>query len=119
MKILVVFIAAATLAWCQSGRASAEGNATKGKELFTKYGCYQCHGYAGQGGRSGARVAPMALTSAAMIRYIRQPAGEMPAYTAKVLPDTEATDIWAYLRSFPAPPAVKDIPLLNQMQKKQ
>jgi len=27
--------------------------------------------------------------------------------------DAELTDVWAYLKSIPDPPAVKNIPLLN------
>jgi hypothetical protein len=52
---------------------------------------------------------------AALIAYVRRPApGDMPVYTAKVISDAELTDIWAFLKSIPDPPAVKDIPLLNQ-----
>ena len=40
----------------------------------------------------------------------------MPAFTEKVLSDAELTDIYAYLQSVPAPKAVKDIPLLNQLR---
>ena len=29
------------------------GDAGNGKTLFVKNGCYQCHGYAGQGGTAG------------------------------------------------------------------
>jgi hypothetical protein len=38
----------------------------------------------------------------------------MPPFTEKVVTDAELTDIHAFLASVPAPPAVKDIPLLNQ-----
>jgi mono/diheme cytochrome c family protein len=51
-----------------------------------------------------------------MIRYIRRPAGAMPAFTDKVLSDQEVNDIYAYLKTMPAPKPVKDIPLLNQMR---
>jgi len=37
----------------------------------------------------------------------------MPTFSAKVIPDADLRDMWAYLNSIPAPPAVKDIPLLN------
>ena len=36
-------------------------DAENGKRLFVRNGCYQCHGYAGQGGSAGARLAPKPL----------------------------------------------------------
>ncbi len=90
------------------------GNAEKGKQLFIKDGCYQCHGYQGQGGVAGARLAPRPIALVALIAYVRHPSGQMPPYTAKVLSDSELGDIHAFLASIPAPPAAKSIPLLNQ-----
>ncbi len=53
--------------------------------------------------------------SAAFIAYVRHPAPSgMPVFTPKVISDADLTDIWTYLKSIPEPPAVKDIPLLNQ-----
>jgi ubiquinol-cytochrome c reductase cytochrome c subunit len=46
--------------------------------------------------------------------YVRHPSGGMPPYTSKVLSDAEIDDIYAFLKTIPAPPPVKDIPLLNQ-----
>ena len=88
------------------------GNAENGKKLFMKQGCFRCHGTDGQGG-AGPRLAPKPLATAALIQYVRKPAGQMPPYTNQVS-DAELTDIRAYLAAIPAPPAVKDIPLLNQ-----
>jgi mono/diheme cytochrome c family protein len=84
--------------------------------MFVRDGCWQCHGYAGQGSRDGARILATALTQQAFTRYVRKPTGAMPAFTEKVATDQELTDIYAYLKSMPAPKAAKDIPLLNQMQ---
>jgi len=91
-----------------SGQAPA-GNAAKGKELFLKNGCYECHGTVGQGG-TGPRIAPRT----ASLAYIRKPAGGMPPYTAKVMPDSDVADVLAYLMTIPAPPAAKGIAILNQ-----
>jgi mono/diheme cytochrome c family protein len=93
-------------------------NAENGKRIFVRDGCYQCHGYAGQGTIAGARLAPPVLNAQGMTRYIRKPAGAMPAFTDKVLSDQEVSDIYAYLKTIPAPPPVKDIPLLNQLRPK-
>jgi mono/diheme cytochrome c family protein len=91
-------------------------DAENGKRVFVRDGCYQCHGYAGQGSIAGARIGPPVLNAQGMIRYIRRPAGAMPAFTDKVLSDREVNDIYAYLKTMPAPKPVKDIPLLNQMR---
>jgi mono/diheme cytochrome c family protein len=104
--ILVVFGVAAA-------QEPAAGNVENGKRLYLKDGCYECHGYAGQGG-AGARLAPRVLATPAFIAYIRHPAGAMPPYTSKVASDVELNDIRAYLATMPAPPPLKSIPLLNQ-----
>src|SRR6266478_2855877 len=88
-------------------------NVENGKKLFEKFGCYTCHGHMGQGG-AGARLAPRTISAAALTAYVRHPSGSMPPYTAKVASDAELADIRAYLASVPAPPPLKDIPLLNQ-----
>jgi mono/diheme cytochrome c family protein len=91
------------------------GDAPNGKRLYLKNGCYQCHGQSGQGGLAGARLAQTKLTQAAFLAYLRNPApGGMPPYRAQVMSDKELADIWAYIKTFPDPPPVKSIPLLNQ-----
>src|SRR5437868_4190129 len=98
-----------------SAQNAPAGNAENGKRLFMKQNCYYCHGTAGQGGRDGARIAQTALNVQGVIRYVRKPAGGMPAFTDKILSDQELTDIYAYLKSLPAAKAAKDIPLLDQI----
>ena len=80
--------------------------------MFEKDGCYECHGYAGQGGRDGARLAATSMPAPAFVRYVRRPSGAMPAFTQKVLSDQELADIYAYLKSMPAAKPASDIPLL-------
>lgn len=87
---------------------------TKGQTLFSKYGCYQCHGTQGQGTTAGPRLAPKPLALGALITYVRAPKGQMPPYTAKVVSDAELADIRAYLASIAEPPPAKSIPILNQ-----
>jgi mono/diheme cytochrome c family protein len=114
----VVSIGVMLVAAIAGAQAPATGNTTNGKRLFEKDGCYQCHGYAAQGGRDGARLAATSMTAPAFIRYVRRPFGAMPAFTAKVLSDQELADIYAYLKSFAAAKPSKDIPLLDQMRQK-
>jgi len=100
-----------------AGQSPAAGNAVNGKQLFEKDGCYQCHGYAAQGGRDGARLAATSMPVQSFLRYVRRPAGAMPAFTAKVLPDQELLDIYAYVKAFPPAKSAAEIPLLNQLRK--
>ena len=90
------------------------GNAETGKRVFAAYYCYACHGTAGQGSTAGARIAPRPIAFAAFLRYVRKPTGQMPPYTTKVISEQELADVYAFLRSIPAPPAAQSIPLLNQ-----
>ncbi len=113
MKNLLILAAllAAPAAFAQAPNA---GNADNGKKVFERMICSACHGHDGQGGSSGPRfgVKPPALP--VLIAYVRRPAGNMPPFSAKVVSDQELADIHAYLASRPAPPPLKDIPLLNQ-----
>jgi hypothetical protein len=44
---------------------------------------------------------------------LRHPRDDMPPYTAKVMPDQQVADIYAYVKTFPQPPNPDSIPLLN------
>lgn len=113
--------AVAALGWScvWAGAASAQeaapgGDAGHGKALFTADGCYQCHGYVGQGASStGPRLAPDPLPYNAFLQQLRQPASQMPPYEAVVLSDKDAADIYAYLTGIPNAPDPKSIPLLS------
>lgn len=89
------------------------GNAETGRKLFVSYGCWQCHGYEGQGGAAGPRLSARPLPFAGFARYIRRPTNQMPPYTAKVVPDADLQHIHAFLVSRPAPPPASSIPLLK------
>jgi mono/diheme cytochrome c family protein len=80
-----------------------------GRQLFMANNCYLCHGTVGQGG-TGPRIAPPDLpTIAGFMAYARHPVGGMPAYTAKVLSDTDLTAIHGYLESLPQPNSFPDL----------
>jgi ubiquinol-cytochrome c reductase cytochrome c subunit len=94
--------------------AQQPGNAENGRKLFVKNGCYQCHGYEGQGGGAGARLVSKSLSTAGFIAYVRKPpAGGMPVYSPKIMSDAELTDVWTFLKTQPDPPPVASIPLLS------
>ena len=92
----------------------AAGNAETGKRLYTKYGCYECHGYEGQGSSlTGPRLGPNPVPIASLVRYVRKPTGEMPPYPDKVVSDQDLADIHAFLKSLRSPAAAATIPLLK------
>jgi mono/diheme cytochrome c family protein len=112
--LAVVVIFAGSGAMAQTKDAPPAGNAVNGKKLWVTDGCYSCHGFDGHGG-AGAKLAPRPIATVAFIAYVRHPApGGMPTFSEKVISNADLTDMWAYLKSIPDPPAVKDIPLLNQ-----
>lgn len=115
----IVLLIACTPAGAQAAAKSAQpegasGNIQNGRQLYTSSGCYQCHGREGQGSRfSGPRLGPPPISLGGFTAYIRQPRGQMPPYTRKVLSDAELGDIYVFLKSIPQPPPAKSIPLLN------
>ncbi len=120
MRFFLLLAIAAMLAAQNASTASKSGdapsgNAQHGRQIFQDYGCYQCHGREAQGGLgTGApKLGPRPIAFVAFSRYVRQPAGQMPPYTAKVVSDQALADIYAFLQGLPQPPAVKNIPLLN------
>jgi mono/diheme cytochrome c family protein len=115
MRFLIA-VATAGVMFAQSQSAPASsGNPDNGKKIFAAYGCYQCHGLEGQGGEgSGPRIAPRPIAFAAFEKYVRQPTGQMPPYTAKVVTVQELADIYAFLSSRPVPPPVKSLPQLRE-----
>jgi ubiquinol-cytochrome c reductase cytochrome c subunit len=97
-----------------AGSAVAAISAQNGKRLYTSYGCYQCHGHQAQGSpATGPRLGPSPIAYPAFAQYVRQPTGQMPPYSSKVVSDAEMADIYAFLRSLPRPPAAKSIPMLK------
>jgi ubiquinol-cytochrome c reductase cytochrome c subunit len=108
--LVLMFAGAISASPAKAGPYVQSADAERGKQVYLKYGCYQCHGRQGQGSAAGARLAPAPMAFAAFARYVRQPRGEMPPYTARVVTDQELADIHAFLRSVPRPPAVAALP---------
>jgi len=116
--VRLVQAAAASLLFAHA--AVAAPSAENGKTAFVKHGCWQCHGFEGQGGAaSGGRViADTQLPFEAFKAYVRDPAGAMPPFRADIVSDSDLADIYAYLESRPKPEPAKDIPLLNNLSAK-
>jgi mono/diheme cytochrome c family protein len=95
---------------------TAAVNPSNGQRLFVKYGCYECHGYLGQGSTStgGTRLGPPQIPLSAFVSYVREPTGQMPPYAAKVISNEDLGEIYNFLKSVPPPPPLKSISILNQ-----
>ena len=94
--------------------AASAASAEKGKQAFISHGCWQCHGFQGQGGTAGKQLAPNVMPLAAMSGFVRNSNGPMPPYTKAVLSEGELADIHAYLESVPKPRDYRSIPQLSQ-----
>ena len=113
LSTLVLAICAGSETAAQ-GPAEPQGDPGSGAKLYVDRACWQCHGLAAQGGGiAGPRLAGRVQTWAAFSLYVRRPTEEMIPYTAKVLPDDELADIFAWLRSLPPPPAVDSLSVLS------
>ena len=115
--MLLAFIVLAPLP-AQGRQTSTEapaGNVENGRKLYLARACWMCHQYAAQGGDGpgGPRLAGRLPAWAAFARYVRRPTDQMIPYTAKVLPDAELADIYAWLRTLPPPPPVTSLPQLK------
>jgi mono/diheme cytochrome c family protein len=130
MKMLVRSVLFATFAFALAPVANAQdnsvptGDAKNGYVVFMRDGCWQCHGTTGGGSDSGPKIAPGPISYQGFLHQVRVPRGsrpawpssstvQMPMYTDKILPDQEASDIYAYLKSISPGKSYKDIPLLN------
>jgi cytochrome c553 len=114
------------------GGILAPGNASNGKAVYLANQCWACHGYNGETGtrllrEDGTFVARL-LTAGGFINFIRAPRPDqappigstvsMPSFGVASLPDQQAGDLFAYIKTFkPTEPALKDIPLLSEMIK--
>jgi mono/diheme cytochrome c family protein len=98
----------------KSGEASS-GNAEKGKKLYVKDGCSECHGFQAHGGGAGPRLGPSPIPFKVFAPFVRHPeeGAGMPSYSSKVLSDQELADIYSYVKSVTRSPDPKNIPLLN------
>ena len=113
IRLLAPAAVAAVLAMSQGAALAA--SAEKGKAAYVKSGCWQCHGFVGQGaGITGPKLAPNPMPLEAMTAFLRHTNGRMPPYQEAILSNADLADIHAYLQSIPKPADYKSIPLLNE-----
>ncbi|HEU4616777.1 MAG TPA: cytochrome c [Gammaproteobacteria bacterium] len=103
--------------------SAAAGNAAHGKQLYYAHGCYGCHGYNGETGVRDlvGTNSPIIANIDVFIAFLRAradqaptlPSTRMPNFSANALPDADARDIFAYIRTFKLDaPSVEQIPTL-------
>jgi ubiquinol-cytochrome c reductase cytochrome c subunit len=108
---LVIGQGLAFAASAEKGKTEA-GN-DKGKALYVKHGCWQCHGFVGQGALTGPALVPKVMPLEAMTSFVRNANRAMPPYREAVLSNEDMAAIHAYLVSIPPPADPKTIPLLR------
>jgi ubiquinol-cytochrome c reductase cytochrome c subunit len=97
--------------------AAPAGDPRQGQQIFRSVGCWECHGSMGQGGGgAGPRLASTGLPYVSFLQQLRVPRSAMPPYEARIVPDSDVANIYAYVRALPQPKAVKDIPLLDALK---
>ena len=112
--LLALILTSTARTVAQAPAVAPAANVDEGRKLYVSYGCYQCHGYEGQGSTAtGPRLGPRPLPLASFSRYVRRPTGQMPPYTTKVVSESDLANIHAFLEARQAPPAVNTIPQLK------
>jgi mono/diheme cytochrome c family protein len=118
---LVIFLAVAAAsagtAFTVRAQTPASGDPASGQKIYLADGCFECHGRVGEGGAflgPAPAIARVELPAESFVAFLRDAPNDMPTYSASVLSDKEATDIYAFLQSLPGRKPVKDFPLLNQ-----
>jgi mono/diheme cytochrome c family protein len=142
MTVAVVTLVVPLSLLCQSGPATGvssttqvaqsgaplAGTADKGRLLFKKVGCYECHGTEAQGSltttvwSSGPRLGPNPMPFRLFARYVRHAPNApkiMPPYTTKVLSDQDLADIYAFLQSVAPAVPIDEVPVLEPSSESQ
>jgi mono/diheme cytochrome c family protein len=114
-SLLALIAAFALMGQAGSAQQFAKSaNIERGRTLYTDVGCYQCHGFNGQGAPgAGPALVPDPMAAAAFRTQVRTPRALMPAYGTAILPDNQLDDIYAYMASIPVGRAPDRIPLLT------
>ena len=94
-----------------NGEVDDAGHA-EGYRDFVENGCWQCHGFQGQG-MAGPSLAPNPLPYEAFSALVRKPANVMPAFSPNVLSEEKLKRIHLYLQSIPQAPNPDSIPILS------
>jgi mono/diheme cytochrome c family protein len=99
-SVIACAVLLATILGARAAQAQAPGaSVASGKSIFASAGCIACHGVQAQGTTLAPAIAPPPLDLPAMISYVRQPTGKMPAVAEATVSDKQLGDVFAYLQS--------------------
>ena len=100
-------------------------DSSEGEKLYLSHGCYSCHGYYGTGRYPLANDISGIMTSEELFTmFLRlradlnpvSPSNSMPNYSKNVIDDSEAKQIYAYIKTFKdSPPQLEEIPIFKEM----
>jgi len=100
-------------------------DSSEGEKLYLSHGCYSCHGYNGTGRYPLANDISGIMTSEELFTmFLRlradlnpvSPSNRMPNYSKNVIDDSEAKQIYAYIKTFKdSPPQLEEIPIFKEM----
>ena len=100
-------------------------DSSEGEKLYLSHGCYSCHGYNGTGRYPLANDISGIMTSEELFTmFLRlradlnpvSPSNRMPNYSKNVIDDSEAKQIYAYIKTFKDnPPQLEEIPIFKEM----
>jgi ubiquinol-cytochrome c reductase cytochrome c subunit len=113
MKSIQLLLSSAVCTLALSASLAIAGSAEKGKTAYVTHGCWQCHGFVGQGGVTGPKLAPETKPLEFYAVFVRHSRGPMPPYSEKILSKQDLEDIHAYLMSIPKGPDYQSIKLLQ------
>ena len=95
MRRVMFALAAVAAGLALGGGDGFAASAEKGKQLFLKNGCWQCHGEKGQGGVTGFKLAPDPIPFETLQTFVRTTNRNMPAYRESILSNDDLADISA------------------------
>ena len=100
-------------------------NMENGASLYLDHGCYACHGYNGTGRHPIANNVSGIMSSEALFTIFLRlradinpmtPSDSMPNYSAAVINDKQAQDLYAYIKTLTDnPPQIENIPALKDI----
>jgi len=109
-KTFVVSVLLALMLVLMAGTALAQGGGdpVKGKAAWDANLCKSCHGPNGEG-KYAAPLAGTARTADEVIKQVRTPRANMPAFDEKHIADQDLKDIWAYMQTLTKPTSFSPI----------
>jgi len=126
ISLLVALVAILLLAPSDALAQDRAGSVANGRQIYYDQTCYGCHGFNGETDSPNlvGTNSPALSNAETFTRFLRLradvapllPSTRMPNYPANEVSDTDARDLYAFIRSFRlSAPDVEDVPTLQQI----